>query len=254
MWRHTKILEFSKNSLDLLFANRAPAVRITNFAASDECERLSESIHGMPIGYYENVSPPIGKIGITQFECRSVGKQKYFAAVAGAQARRREIVQSSFDPVERICKFLKEAGFAKTGVANEPGFGHYFAGLIRQINNSARLHVDVSEIDAPDWRIGKITSQLAWNFYIQSPAHGGDCIIYDREWSEKDEAKKEAGTYGYNIDVVKNAEQVCVATVAGEVILFNCRNFHQVQKADSPRITMGSFIGRTEHNELLLWS
>jgi hypothetical protein len=153
-----------------------------------------------------------------------------------------------------MCDCLKAVGFINSGIACEPGFGRYFAGLIRQINNGARLHVDCSQIDAPDWQIGKINSQIAWNFYLQSPTGGGDCIVYDQQWSEAKEVYKEAGSYGYSMEAVKNAKCVHLSPTEGEIFLFNCRNFHEVLKADSPRIAMGSFIGRMDDGELLLWS
>ena len=254
MWRQGEILPFSRESLELLFSNSIPAVNIECFATPEQCRRLVDAIRSTSLEYYEQVTPPIGRVGVTQFECRSAEKSRYFAEVNSAKAQYERMVKRGIDPVRRMCEELGRIGFLHAQVAKEPDFGAYFAGLVREINHSALLHADVAELDARGWHVGSINDQLTWNLYIEAPIAGGECIVYDRQWRSSDESARIPGSYGYRMDLVSGADKFSITPIVGNVVLFNCKNFHQVLPAESPRLSIGSFIGRTKFDELLLWS
>jgi 2OG-Fe(II) oxygenase superfamily len=252
-WRQLSESPLTPSGLAALFSNQIPAIRISEFASLEECESLANIIQHRTMDPYKDVDPPIGRIGITQFECRDDEKSRYFGCVAQAESIRKAIVSSTFDPLERLVELFRHNGLDLKR-AIEPGFGPYFAGAIRRINNCALLHVDLSSSDAQGWEVGRVRSQLAWNLYLRAGQEGGECVVYNRQWCEGDEKFRLRGSYGYDPTITAGVELLSLSPVAGDVVLFNCRNFHEVRSTVGDRITMGSFIGQTIDGRLIAWS
>jgi 2OG-Fe(II) oxygenase superfamily len=247
----TEVPNLNADSLDDLLSNRIAAIRVTDFASSDECRAFCEAAEEHGYDYYKDVIPPIGKIGITQFEAGASGGAAYFAKAGHAIRSLETISASSFDPVGRVAATLSK--FASAGVAVEPGSGCYFAGLVRQIR-TALLHIDWGPLDGPVWEIGRINAQLAWNIYLKVPGSGGECIVYDRPWDPDSENLKVPGSYAYSESLVEKANRVRLVPRVGDLVIFNSRNFHEVKLTEGERITVSSFIGRKANGELCLWS
>jgi len=247
---------FTANTLVALFRNDIPAIRISQFATSAECQQLAEASEFVGFDFYENVVPPIGRIGITQFEFGNSRKLEYFDAVHQAVSRRQQIVSLSFDPLERLAKLLRQdiPSNVRIGIAQESNcLSQYFAGLIRHIN-VALLHVDFAQLDAPDWEVGRCVEQLAWNLYLKVPESGGECVVHNRQWCADDEEYKVPNSYGYDMSLVKSVQSRHITPVVGDLVLFNSRNFHQVLLGYGERITMSSFIGKIPNGDLMFWS
>ncbi|MEG4503686.1 2OG-Fe(II) oxygenase [Microcoleus sp. F6_B4] len=245
---------FTAETLEALLRNDIPAIRISQFATVEECHKLAEVAELVGFDFYENVEPPIGRIGITQFEFGNSSKLGYFDAVHQADFRRQQIVSLSFDPLERLAMLLRQHTASKVGIAQEnEQLGEYFAGLIRHIN-VALLHLDFAQLDAPDWEIGHCVAQLAWNLYLKVPKHGGECVVYNRQWCVNDQQYKLPGSYSYDTNLVKNSQAKYITPVLGDLVLFNSRNFHQVLPGEGERITMSSFIGKMPKGNLVFWS
>lgn len=244
-------LHLSSNSLDDLFNNRIAAIRVPGFASSEECEAFCAAADEHGYDYYEGVVPPIGKIGITQYEAGPGGAESYFAQAEDAIEALGELSRASFDPLARVIDALSDLTVAR--VAFEEGVGSYFAGLVRQIR-TALLHVDWAPLDGPSWGIGDIDAQLAWNIYLKAPGAGGECIVHNRPWVWSDEELKIEGSYAYHDSTVADAQLLSLTPRVGDLVIFNSRNFHEVKSTTDERITVSSFIGRKPNGELWLWS
>lgn len=253
-WLTLNDCEINSKNLQALFKNQIPAIRIPKFASSGECEKLSLAIENIGFDFYENVEPPIGRIGITQFEYGNTRKFDYFNAVKRATETYKKVASLSFDPLERLTEFLRYNVPNKVQVAyDNEAYSHYFAGLIRHIN-IALLHMDFARLDAPNWEIGSITSQLAWNLYVKEPSQGGICKVYNRQWEPEDEKYKIPNSYGYDYSLVAGSEIKQNFPVIGDLVIFNSRNFHEVLPAIGERITISSFIGKMPGGDIVFWS
>jgi hypothetical protein len=252
-WTATMPSQLTAAALGELFDNRIPAIHLPGFATPPECAAFVAEVDRLPPDYYENVSPRIGRLGISQFECGRRGKRRYFALANEARRALRRVSDATFDPVSRLADLLSRAGVCAR-VAVEAGRGKYFAGIVRRIEEGAQVHVDVSSIDAAGWAVGEVDAQVAWNLYLAAPRHGGECLVYDRAWRPRDEKRRIAETYGYDPRIVDRAACVRIAPRVGDLYLFNCRNYHQVLPADGGRMAIGSFLGRTRDGRFLLWS
>ncbi|MEH1866386.1 MAG: hypothetical protein V7K69_15470 [Nostoc sp.] len=253
-WETLNDCEMNSDNFQALLKNEIPSIRISNFASVSECNKLSLAIEKVGFDFYRNVEPPIGRIGITQFEYRNRDKSGYFDAVRKTSETYKQVTSLAFDPLKRLATILCQNVSSKVQIAYENEvYGDYFAGLIRQIN-IALLHIDFAGLDAPDWKIGNITSQLVWNVYIKAPRQGGICKVYNRQWQPEDEKYKISGSYGYDSSLVVNSEVKHNIPLIGDLLIFNSRNFHEVLPGIGERITISSFIGQMPSGDLVFWS
>ncbi|MBP5975686.1 hypothetical protein HW132_23845 [Brasilonema sp. CT11] len=253
-WQTSNDCEMNPENFQLLLRNEIPSIRISKFASSKECNKLALAIKKVGFNFYENVEPPIGKIGVTQFEHINRDKIEYFEAVKKAKETYDQVTSLSFDPLKRLTAILCKNASSKVQIAYEnEAYGYYFAGLIRHIN-IALLHLDFAPLDAPNWAIGNITSQLVWNFYVKAPSQGGVCKVYNRQWQPEDEKYKTPASYGYDHSLVATSEVKHNIPLTGDLVIFNSRNFHEVVPAIGERITISSFIGKMPGGDLVFWS
>jgi hypothetical protein len=213
--------------------------------------------------YNKDVYPPIGAIGISQFDHQK-DKDGYFKQVADArQLQARFTKETGIDVVSRVAKLVAEVSGLPVRIAQE-GDRKYFAGLLRMINSSALIHADFAPYDGPAWEIGRIESQITWNILL-SRVEGGESIIYDRAWrGEPDNKtfKKAPPSYGYTPLMVENHPFKVLQPMLGDLTFFNSRNFHEVKLIDRPdaetRFTMSSFMGYLDSDAggptIIMWS
>lgn len=252
-WSSTEDSLLTKANLVALLNNNIPSIRIKGFATVDECNTLAQNAKKFGFDFYKDVSPPIGRIGITQFENKAT-KREYFQKSAEANNNLVNICSGNFNPIIRLMEYLdKFTGFS-ADLAKENTKDEYFAGLIRHIN-TALLHIDYAPFDGSEWEIGKIRSQLAWNLYLTQVEEGGECVVYNCPWHESDEQFKLPGSYGYDHKVIENAAMKKIRPVMGDLVIHNSRNYHLVNQGIGERLTISSFIGQyRDSKKLIFWS
>lgn len=257
-WLRTGEATLDRGSLAALLANEIPAIRIRGFASASECAAFTRAVHAAPIRYY-SIEPPVGYIGMAQYEYRwNRPKGRYFEDVGEADALLKRVTDQSFDPRARLIALLQEVYQYPIGVAEEPGHGPYYAGIVRIASGGIRLHADYAPFNSPDYAIGAIDAQLGWNFFAEQPSSGGATTVYNAPWSPVMTVGEIPASYDLPRDLVAGAPTHVYAPTPGEVVLFNTRNPHEVvggpQTAAGERISIGSFIGRLPGGALGLWS
>lgn len=255
-WELVRADKLTAQLLQALLDNEIAAVAIADFLGGEARRSAIEAIERHGMDYYRDVDPPIGRIGITQFEHRldEAGRTAYFAAAGPANERRRAVFDQSGDLLELVMDALGAAWPGNVGLAREPGGEEYFAGLVRMIRKGL-VHCDWAPHDAPGWAIGEVDAQITWNIYCQVPASGGATYVYRRPWDPSAEEALIPDSYGYHESLVAGCERVCIEPAPGELVLFNSRNFHSIEANDgAERISVSSFAGRTGTGDLVLWS
>ncbi|MEK8173410.1 2OG-Fe(II) oxygenase [Streptomyces sp. M19] len=118
------------------------------------------------------------------------------------------------------------------------------------------LHCDWAGHDAPGWAIGEIDAQITWNIHCSVPESGGTTVVFDRPWRASAERHLVEGSYGYAPQAVAGADAVRLEPRAGDLVLFNSRNFHKVEPCvgGGDRISVSSFVGRLPGSGLIAWS
>lgn len=255
-WNVITTHELTTGLLQSLFENKIAAIRVPGFIDTEICKKAVTKIKGHGIDYYENVKPKIGRIGITQFEHGNAKKTSYLAKAPENNARREQIFSDQPDLLYEVVNNVRKAWGPDVGIAMEEGSQQYFAGLIRVIDR-ALLHLDWAKLDGSEWKIGQVSGQIAWNIYLQMGEEGGATNVYCQQWQEHHQLLKNPHNYDYDRSIVQDCEMVKILPKQGELVLFNSRNFHEVESTsgDVERITISSFIGQINNSaKLVFWS
>lgn len=259
-WREKKEFPLTGENLKLLLDDQIPAIRIKGFASPEECQAVVKAMETANVKYYKaSTDRKIGYIGMAQVEFRwGASKQDYFDAVPSAYEDRDYVFQRSFDPVQRLIDMLAQVWDAPVGIAEEEGFGRYYAGILRFASGGIALHSDYAPFNSPGYSIGNIDSQLGWNLFVEAPESGGVTTIHHAPWTPEMKGDEPPQSYGLPYEIVDGAETFQYAPSAGDVVLFNSRNPHEISPADGaatrPRLQVGSFVGRMPDRSLVFWA
>ena len=257
-WVTLEEAPLTREALAALLENRIPAIRMRGFADSVECAAFARAARAGPIKYY-SVTPPVGYIGMAQYEYRwDRPRADYFHDVAAANHNLAQVVYASFDPVARLIERIAAVYDAPVGCGREPGFGAYYVGIIRIASQGISLHADYAPLNSPAYSIGGIDAQLAWNFFAEDLGQGGATTLYNAPWSPVARQGEIPQSYNLPPEVVAGAPTFTYAATAGDAVIFNSRNPHQIAggppQPGRERISIGSFIGRMPDGALAMWT
>ncbi len=257
-WSSNEAVELNRESLAALLADEIPAIRIRNFATPQECGAFTQAVERVGLNYY-SVARRIGYIGMAQYEYRwNRPKEEYFRDVPVANQKKDRVLHESFNAVQRLIDRLTEHYDAgRVGIAEEE-LGAYYAGIIRQASDGVDLHADFAPFNAPHYLIGTIDAQLGWNFYAEELVAGGQTTVHHAPWTPEMKPGEIPQSYNLPRDVVDGAETFTFAPNAGDVVIFNTRNPHEIAGGEAApgreRISIGSFIGRLPDRNLVMWA
>lgn len=249
-WNEYTASQVTPEALHALWDGACAALRIPAFAGRKACAQLARQLRTVAL-LKPYVGHPVGsglrKDGPMQCEW-SNDRAGYFSAV-----RRLSLPLCSLIP--DVLNALRQVWSAEVQHAHEPDFGGYHAGTAHEMQDiGMHLHVDWAQIDAPSWQISAVNGQLSWVVCLDAAAGGGETVVYERVWQPSDTAYLVRGGYHYVDSVVQNRRFVRLQPIVGDLILFNSRNFHRVERSIGSRLTVGSFIGRYPDGRLIVWS
>jgi hypothetical protein len=256
-WTTDQEHELTQENLALLFDNRIPAIRIRGFASAAECASFAAAAKKGRMQYY-NVSDRIGYIGLAQYQYRwTKTKVEFLDDAERARADVEEVFADSFDPLKRLIDRIQRVWPLPVDLAREQG-RPYFAGIIRSTSDKIDLHVDWAPVNSPDYAIGRINAQVGWNFFAEELESGGHTTVHNAPWDPKVQAGEIPKSYGLDRALVEGAPRFVYRATAGDVVIFNTRNPHEIApgtaKPGGSRVSIGSFIGRMPEHNLVLWA
>jgi carrier-protein-independent halogenase WelO5-like protein len=256
-WEVLEVPQLTHESLQALLENEVGAVVVPDLIDREPREAAYAALLEAPDwSFYEGTSPPLGRLGITQYE-HYEDKDAYLAASADANARRSAVLAPLPDPVDKVVDAFDQAWPGKVGPAEEDGRPYFFGIYRRGGAGGVKIHADWGPRDGEGWAIEQITGQLAWNLFFSSPASGGELIVYDSPWEPHFEEHAGQRFSDYDPKLFESSRRVEVPPTPGALIIFNSRNAHAVASAATngeARIAVGSFIGVTEDGDLAFWS
>lgn len=256
-WTSTQEFDLTYENLCLLFDNKIAAIRLRAFATQAECESFSSAAKRGRVQYY-NVSDRIGYIGLAQYQYRwTKTKEEFLADVSLARADVEEVFANSFNPLRRLMERIQAVWPQTVDFAREDG-RPYFAGIIRSTSDKIDIHVDWAPVNSPDYSIGAIDGQVGWNFFAEELESGGHTTVYNKPWDPEIESGEIPKSYGLERSLVDGAPTFVYRATAGDVVIFNTRNPHEISpgatKPGGSRVSIGSFIGRMPDRNLVLWA
>jgi len=258
-WIETKEQDLSRETLAALLDNRLAAIRIRAFATPAECAAFAGAARAGNLKYY-SVANRIGYIGLAQYEYRwNRPSSDYFGDVPAAAADLRQVVEAAgFDPVARLVERLQSVWEAPVGLGHESGQGDYYAGIVRIASQGVAMHADYAPFNSPAYSIARIDGQLGWNFFAEDLSQGGETTVHNAPWSPVMAPGGIPKSYDLPRELVAGAAAITYAPTAGDVVLFNSRNPHEIAggppEPGRDRISIGSFVGRMPDGSLVLWS
>lgn len=256
-WTHAEEFPLTEENLRLLIDNKIAAIRIPAFATPEECRAFAEAAKRGNMQYY-NVADRIGYIGLAQYQYRwNRTKAEFLADVPKARADVEAVFADSFDPLARLMACLRAVWPAAVDFAREDG-QPYFAGIIRSTSDKIDLHVDWAPVNSPDYAIGAIDGQLGWNFFAEELLSGGHTTVHNHPWDPVVTPGEIPKSYGLDHALVEAAPNFVYRPTAGDVVIFNTRNPHEIAPGTAApggsRVSIGSFIGRMPDRSLVLWA
>lgn len=248
-WIDTKEQDLRRETLAALLDNRLAAIRIRTFASPAECAAFAGAARAGNLKHY-SVATRIGYIGLAQYEYRwNRPLSDYFDDVPAAAADLRQVVEAAgFDPVARLIERLRAVWDAPVGLGHEAGQGDYYAGIVRIASEGVALHADYAPLNSPAYAIARIDGQLGWNFFAEDLPSGGATTVYNAPWSPAVARGEIPRSYDLPREVVAGAPSITYAPTAGDVVLFNSRNPHEI--AGGPRPHLDRFVRRAHARPL----
>lgn len=257
-WKSAGEHELTSENLVALLNNEIAAIRIKGFATPKECSDFADAAKHGNVKYY-SVARKIGYIGQAQYEYRwNPDKSLYFKAVEEANRDLKAVVEKTFDPVARFIQHLARVYPEPVTVAEEPGLGKYYAGIIRLASQGVDLHVDYAPFNTLDYAIKNIDAQLGWNFFAEEPGAGGATTIYNNPWNPEMKPGEIPQSYGLDKSLTEGVPSLTYEPTAGDIVIFNTRNPHEIsagaEGAVRDRVSIGSFVGRMPDSSLVVWA
>src|SRR3954470_8780668 len=251
-WRDHAEHPLTVQSLQWLFDNEIPCIRVKNFATPKECAAFVAAMDAVGLNKEYRVIGPNVKfrpryIGVPQFEYRKRPKADYFATVEDAYADQAKVfAHCGFNPIERLAKLLRDAAPGRNvAIAEEPEHGRYFSGIIRDVTGGTNLHMDFAKFTAPDYAIAANNAQLATNFYADGSPDWGETTVHNLHL---DPARGPVELSPFDPKLVEGVERITFKALPGDLVLFNSRCPHRVgfNPGDDGkrRMGIGSFVGR----------
>ena len=255
-WEDTLRLPATPDTLEMLFSGMIAGLCVPDFLTQEECAALKKRSEECEFKDYIDVVPRIARFGITVFEFDRIGKRQYFDAVESANRSVGRITKDVCSPLQRVIDWLLILSPNRNvNIACEPGFGSYFAGLFRRIEEGTLIHVDFAPMEQPGWSVAKVCSQLACNIYLDIPPDDPGAVrIWQREAHKEYEKFKIPGSYGYQPDVIEGVPFATITPQTGMLMVINTRNFHQVSNCSGSRLAVSAAIGQMPDKNLVLWS
>lgn len=126
-------------------------------------------------------------------------------------------------------------------------------GIVREISKGTLAHWDDILREFPDGLLDDPPShQLALNVFLTVPQQGGETLIWQHRWQERDEQYRVG--FGYRDDVVGTEIPLKIVPRTVDLLIFNPRRFHAVRSSSGGRrIAVATFIGLNDRR-LMLWS
>jgi hypothetical protein len=258
-WTHATSELTIETLQDIIDGNTA-AIRIPAFASVDECKDMCAAAKTADVERRDASTSPMQLIGANFSNHHGATKQEYFALARAAARDLGTITRASFDPVTRVIEALRRAWPGSVQVAEEDSDGtRYFAGCIKSRSQNSAVHFDYVPLLAPDYRIGAIREQLAWNVYLAMPQDSGETTLYAKPVPHKRSPSTVPGKLNFiDPEFVRDAPSFTFRPMVGELAIFNSRFPHQISvSVDSPsdqRMQIGGFAGVMPNGELVLWS
>ncbi|MGP4002850.1 2OG-Fe(II)-dependent halogenase WelO5 family protein [Streptomyces sp. 8N706] len=232
------------------------AARVRDFFTRAQCEEIMQSLETCDMGSYDEqlVQPRIAKLGPATYDFYGNPElpPAYWEHTEQSDKSRSGLLFGT-DPLDEATAKLEKVWGRPVTRATSQG-RPMFAGMIREINSSAKMHFDEVVREFPGVVDETPLFQIAFNCHLAMPETGGEALVYRRKWQPSDERHRDG--YGYAESIVADEPYVSVQAGVGDAVFFDPRNYHLVRPnvSGGRRVTLSFFMGVTADGSLITWS
>lgn len=247
--------ELDRAELIRLARGEIGALRVTSFLPAERVRHLVEAVDRSIFDRYNpgRYDPPSAHFGpvINEFPERGLSEE-YWLQVD--RARGFWHARSPEQDIRSACLAKLSDAWGGLVSAATAGGRAIFWGMIRDTSEGTLIHWD-DVMHEPARDLLDITPkvQLAFNFFLTVPPHGGETMIWNHRWHAADEQYRNG--YGYRAEVLAAEKPLLVRPSLADAIFFDPRNYHGVRKGEGgSRIALSFFVGITNDGHLIVWS
>ena len=253
MWTTQILSEKTNSTYADLVSGKTPALIIPNVLSSSFCISLSRKILKTNlIGFNLGISKKIG----TSLSSHIYKKSEYFSNALLSNQTLKNLFSDNVSPIDVMQQTISKISQKKISSAFENEMIYSIAMIrIHEHGDSVHLHRDNSDFEMSEYGISNLKNQLSAILYLQSPLNGGKLRIYNKMWNKNDEHMR-CPEFGYSSDLIKNVPQKNIFPIAGNMVIFNPKLYHQVESVIGikSRISLGFFFGEMSKNHLCSWT
>ena len=227
---------------------------------TDECGGIDPEAHrqirdDLLAGSLPGEPPVPRRLGRTLYEYSARGKpEEYFKRVTEFESERRSVFVGQDDIIDDLLELVRRVSGGPASMAEEPEYGPYYAGVIREVYGRSRLHTDDAREETPQFSVAALPFQVGFYIIFEIKTGGGALTVYEREHRESDKPFRQG--YGTDPRAVACDSFVGITPQAGDLILFPDRHIHWVDAAsgDGRRIMMQAHLGVDDTGAVVCWS
>jgi hypothetical protein len=258
VWKPLEIntSSINKECMELLFSDETPAVIIRNFYEKKYCKTVVDRIKEQKFENFQNQK--LNHIGpfLMSFITK---KNQYFDEAKLADKTFNRIFYELPLPSERLYKTMSKT-YPQYSISVASESQNRFSPFVIRIHDKGKLipiHKDHVGYEGKEYGISNIDKQLSCVLHLQESELGGDLIIYQRQWTKKDEKFRKID-FGYSSDLISSSEFYKISNLeSGDLVLINPNYYHEVTtiEGETPRVTLGMFLGFYEiENKIVVWA
>ena len=237
-------LRAEEASLKRLISGKIPMVIIRGFYDRKSCRTAAERIKNHDQSRFQDGE--LRHIG-PFLMAHATDKETYFKESTESRMALEEIFCGIANPVAQI---YGEVGRMLPGhsVSLARELHHDYSRAVIRIHGKGRsvpVHKDNVRYEGREYAVSNIDCQLSCVLHLQESESGGDLVLHNRAWKKDDERFRNID-FGYSLNLTGSG-QSCRAPnpEAGDLVIINPVYYHEVTRitGDSPRITLGLFLG-----------
>ena len=260
MWEPNRIKksEFNKVKIDNLLSGDIPAIIIQNFYNTKDCQLIVDRINDHTVNNFQNGK--LNHIGPFLMAYKTK-KEKYFKDAKGAKNTFEEIFNGMENPLTIIQNMINTTmPYYSLFLATDLQGNDYSPYVIR-IHGKGKLisiHRDNVQHEGKEFHVSRIDQQLSCVLHLQESEHGGELVIYKKQWKVKDEKFRNID-FGYSSDVIPSSSESCIVLKleTGDLVIINPNHYHEVKEitGEIPRVSLGMFLGFfKKEDKMLAWA
>lgn len=241
--------QISKNDLELLLRGEIPAIVVKNFYDDEQCQKIIKRIKSSNLSNFQDRK--LMHIGPFLMEY-STRKKEYFESAKKSRKTIHEIFSGIKKPNIRLQEIMRQT----ISIAND--MQERYSECIIRIHHKGKeipIHKDNVSYEGNEFNIAKINGQLSCVIHIQESKKGGKLVIYDKQWSRKDERFRDID-FGYTSSVIEDTNYIKLNDIMnGDAVIINTNFYHRITRiqGNNPRISVGMFMG-IYNDKIVTWA